>query len=192
MTAPGWYNDEQDPRLARWHDGAGWTDHTMVKADWPGPGNPPPPGVAAGPAPSGPALGRPDSEPTETPWLEQPPVPKPRRDGPSGHLVVAIGSLVVMLVCLLILQRVEDDREAKANAPTTTTTLPSSVNEWTTVSGSSYRITITPLRSQSDAALAGRLPAAPPRRAEPTGSSACASRTPRPPSRRRSRRWPSG
>jgi hypothetical protein len=149
MTAPGWYNDEQDPRLARWHDGAGWTEHTMVKADWPGPGNPPPPGGTAAPAPLGPALGRPGPEPTETPWLEQPPVAKPRREGPSGHLVGAIASLVAVLVCLLILQRVEDDREARANAPTTTTTLPSSVHEWTTVDGSSYRISITPLRTQS-------------------------------------------
>lgn len=44
MTEPGWYNDERDPTRARWWDGARWTDHTMVKADWTGPGAPPPPG----------------------------------------------------------------------------------------------------------------------------------------------------
>lgn len=40
---PGWYNDEDDPRLARWFDGLRWTRHTLVKADWTGPGRPPPP-----------------------------------------------------------------------------------------------------------------------------------------------------
>jgi hypothetical protein len=43
MTAPGWYNDEQDPALARWHDGADWTRHTVRKLDWAGRGTPPPP-----------------------------------------------------------------------------------------------------------------------------------------------------
>ncbi len=43
MTEPGWYFDEHDERLARWHDGAGWTEHTIVQASWTGPGAPPPP-----------------------------------------------------------------------------------------------------------------------------------------------------
>lgn len=43
MTTPGWYNDEQDGRLARWHDGSGWTAHTLVIADWQGQNEPPPP-----------------------------------------------------------------------------------------------------------------------------------------------------
>jgi hypothetical protein len=43
VTEPGWYNDELDADLARWHDGSGWTSHTLVKADWRGPGAPPPP-----------------------------------------------------------------------------------------------------------------------------------------------------
>lgn len=43
MTDPGWYKDSRDPALARWHDGTGWTDHTMVMADWKGPGQPPAP-----------------------------------------------------------------------------------------------------------------------------------------------------
>ena len=150
MTAPGWYNDEQDPRLARWHDGTGWTAHTMVKADWSGPGDPPPPGAAT-PPPAGPPLGRQDPVPAQRSWLEDPPelIEPPRREGPSGHLVVAILSLTTVLICLLVLQRLEDDRTEAANRPTTTTTLPSSVNEWTTVDGGSYRITVTPLREQS-------------------------------------------
>lgn len=150
MTAPGWYNDEQDPRLARWHDGSGWTAHTMVKADWKGPGDPPPPGAAALP-PAGLPLGRRDPEPAQRSWLEDPPelIEPPRREGPSGHLVVAILSLTTVLICLLVLQRLEDDRTAAANRPTTTTTLPSSVNEWTTADGGTYRITVTPLRDQS-------------------------------------------
>ena len=43
MSTPGWYNDEDDPLLARWHDGAAWTEHTLVKADWVGLGTPPSP-----------------------------------------------------------------------------------------------------------------------------------------------------
>lgn len=43
MAQPGWYNDPRDAALARWHDGTGWTEHTVVKADWAGRGRPPPP-----------------------------------------------------------------------------------------------------------------------------------------------------
>jgi hypothetical protein len=48
----GWYNDEVDPALARWHDGERWTAHTLVKDQWQGPGEPPPP-------------------PTEDPWAAE-------------------------------------------------------------------------------------------------------------------------
>ena len=34
MAKAGWYNDESDPTLARWHDGAGWTDHVIAKGYW--------------------------------------------------------------------------------------------------------------------------------------------------------------
>jgi hypothetical protein len=41
---PGWYLDRDDPALARWHDGDGWTEHTLVIADQePGSDPPPPP-----------------------------------------------------------------------------------------------------------------------------------------------------
>ena len=43
MANTGWYNDESDPTLARWHDGVGWTEHVVLKADWEGVGEPPPP-----------------------------------------------------------------------------------------------------------------------------------------------------
>lgn len=44
MPDPGWYNDEHDPSRARWHDGSRWTQHTIVKAEWPpSRGKPPPP-----------------------------------------------------------------------------------------------------------------------------------------------------
>ena len=43
MATTGWYNDETDPALARWYDGAAWTEHVVVKADWEGYGPPPPP-----------------------------------------------------------------------------------------------------------------------------------------------------
>jgi hypothetical protein len=39
----GWYNDESDPALARWHDGAGWTEHVVDKAEWLAIGHEPPP-----------------------------------------------------------------------------------------------------------------------------------------------------
>ena len=76
MANAGWYNDEGDHALARWHDGAGWTDHVLVKADWEGRGEPPPPGTP--------------------PW--EPAVlagPEPRRAR------VAVGSAVVVAVLLV-------------------------------------------------------------------------------------------
>ena len=29
----GWYQDPKDPTRGRWHDGDGWTDHTVLLAD---------------------------------------------------------------------------------------------------------------------------------------------------------------
>jgi hypothetical protein len=43
VAAPGWYNDESDRELARWHDGVGWTEHVVVKAEWEAAGHAPPP-----------------------------------------------------------------------------------------------------------------------------------------------------
>lgn len=43
MEGSGWYNDESDPALARWHDGVAWTDHVLEKADWEAIGVEPPP-----------------------------------------------------------------------------------------------------------------------------------------------------
>jgi hypothetical protein len=33
MTEPGWYKDPRDPERARWHDGAAFTEHTIVMAE---------------------------------------------------------------------------------------------------------------------------------------------------------------
>ncbi len=41
--APGWYEDDEDERLARWWDGAAWTRHTVVIADQVTGEEPPPP-----------------------------------------------------------------------------------------------------------------------------------------------------
>jgi hypothetical protein len=41
----GWYNDEADPALARWHDGAAWTEWVVEKAHWVEVGHAPPPPV---------------------------------------------------------------------------------------------------------------------------------------------------
>ena len=92
MTEPGWYNDEQDVTLARWHDGVGWTRHTVRKDDWTEQGAPPPP-AESGPTapvepgtPQGPALGRPESR---VPWgtrpdpvIAEPTAPGPRPAAP--------------------------------------------------------------------------------------------------------------
>lgn len=50
MPDPGWYNDAHDSRLARWHDGNEWTQHTLQKASRKGPGMPPPPEPARRPS----------------------------------------------------------------------------------------------------------------------------------------------
>lgn len=66
-TTPGWYKDHDDERLARWHDGNRFTEHTMVMADWQGPGSPPPPQVAQ----------------TQPAFAVAPTPPPPGRVGPS-------------------------------------------------------------------------------------------------------------
>lgn len=43
MAQAGWYNDEHDRTLARWHDGERWTEHVVDKAAWEAYGQPPPP-----------------------------------------------------------------------------------------------------------------------------------------------------
>lgn len=79
MTTPGWYNDEQDPARARWHDGERWTPHTVAKADWEGRGMPPPP-----------------REPQRAFPRADAPRPAPRRAGPPARSwkVPAIVALV--------------------------------------------------------------------------------------------------
>src|SRR4051812_10994611 len=90
MTQPGWYKDRRDPTLARWHDGTGWTRHTVLRVDWEGRGTPPPPPGRGGPRGSG--SGRP-------PWL-------------TGRLAILAVAVVILLV---LVQRVffagsSDDR----------------------------------------------------------------------------------
>jgi hypothetical protein len=103
VAAPGWYTDKQDPRLARWYDGASWTDHTVVIAEWAGRGTPPPPDqdppssapvfgtpeAQAGPPPGpvGPAPGAGTPPPASPPAggaSPPPPTPGPP-PGPSGY-----------------------------------------------------------------------------------------------------------
>lgn len=50
QSAPGWYQDHDDPRLARWWDGERWTEHTLVldEQDWST--EPDPPAALAGEA----------------------------------------------------------------------------------------------------------------------------------------------
>lgn len=81
---PSWYADPDDPALARWHDGTGWTDFTMVIAEWTGSGPPPPPeGWSPAPSPTEglvPAFG------AAAPRAPVPPVvdePTPAPDAPA-------------------------------------------------------------------------------------------------------------
>jgi hypothetical protein len=76
VAEPGWYNDDSDDALARWHDGSGWTEHTIVKAQWAGPGMPPPP---AAPEPE-PTAWIPSTSPLPAPPIvEAPPAAQPPR-----------------------------------------------------------------------------------------------------------------
>ena len=45
-AAPGWYEDDEDRRLARWWDGRSWTRHTLVIDDQPAGVEPAPPSAA--------------------------------------------------------------------------------------------------------------------------------------------------
>jgi hypothetical protein len=150
MIEPGWYNDELDPSLARWHDGTTWTDHTMDKASWTGPGTPPAPDQLAPSGPAGGPLGGVQEPPRPVPLIEAPPLARRSRwdqwERPSGYLVAAIASLVVIAVCLVSLQRLEEERDAEAAVATTSTTTPlqSFDVEYTAQGGSTYRLSITP------------------------------------------------
>jgi hypothetical protein len=89
-----------------------------------------------------------------TTWLEAPPAPdrpaRPQWERPSGHFIAALASLITIAVCLLVLQRLDDDHDKAAVAASTTTTLPATTAEWGTVDGSTYRITVTPSSAASD------------------------------------------
>ena len=75
MAEAGWFNDLQNPRLARWFDGEEWTEHTIVKTEWAGPGSPPPP---AGPPST--------TLEWDPPFDDPPPIEDPRPE-PMGQLV---------------------------------------------------------------------------------------------------------
>jgi hypothetical protein len=44
VSRAGWFNDDVDPTIARWHDGEQWTEHTLLKGLWTSAHPPPPPG----------------------------------------------------------------------------------------------------------------------------------------------------
>jgi hypothetical protein len=173
MTEPGWYNDEQDPSLARWHDGVDWTDRTVRKADWIGVGEPPPPAPSTPapspapaplpPAPSTPApapVPAPVAPPTpaSTPPPAKTPIPKrvaPRRawGRPSWLRWKIVVPVVVGALVLLLLQQtfLTDD----PSDPITSSGLATYGAEWHTVDGSSYRITVVPSSEALDEASPG-------------------------------------
>ena len=84
------------------------------------------------------------------PLIEAPPLSRRSRwdrwERPSGHLVTAIASLVVIAVCLIALQRLEEQRTAEpgVGSVTSTTVVPSYDAEYTAQDGSTYRLTVIP------------------------------------------------
>ena len=104
MAAAGWYNDELDPALARWHDGVAWTDHVVVKSEWEARGHPPPPPEDPGPVA---AVGS---------RLAPRVAPRPDRRR------VLIGSAVVVALVVLGGVALAQDRDDDPPASTTSTT----------------------------------------------------------------------
>ena len=72
MSDAGWFRDPIEPDLARWYDGEGWTEHTVVIADQPPGGAPPPPEIE--PPPPSPA----PPPPPLLPPRPSAPAPRPR------------------------------------------------------------------------------------------------------------------
>jgi hypothetical protein len=136
----GWYNDPSDPALARWHDGEGFTEHTVVKAQW---ASAPPPPTSAPPSP-------PEPEPTTwmpatTPPSALPPPPPPEllaatppagapggartaasigeryRAWPRwGRIAAPIAAIAVLIGGVAAAQSSGDDGKVDTAAPTST------------------------------------------------------------------------
>lgn len=148
MTEPGWYDDERDPTVARWHDGIAWTRHAMRKADWTGDGAPPPP-VEAPPAPvpaPGPAPAPKASAPPAAAKVSKPPKaakpPRAKRERPGWLRWKVVVPIVAGAALLFALQQIflTDD----PTDPIRSSGLPTYGAEWTTADGSAYRITVVP------------------------------------------------
>jgi hypothetical protein len=74
----GWYQDPRDRRLGRWHDGEGWTDHTVRMADYQD-ALPPPPVITR--------TERAALRKARTPWWR-----KPGRAIPAAVVLVLLGA----------------------------------------------------------------------------------------------------
>jgi hypothetical protein len=83
QSAPGWYQDHDDPQLARWWDGERWTEHTLVldEQDWSTEPEPPATrfpvedagATAVEPVPADGGLGDDVYAPIRDPWGEEAP-----------------------------------------------------------------------------------------------------------------------
>jgi hypothetical protein len=82
-STPGWYRDEHDERLARWHDGHDWTEHTLVIADQPRGAIPPAPAEQPDPlaAPPVPTSAAPTFDITAAPPIAHSGIPPVRHLG---------------------------------------------------------------------------------------------------------------
>jgi hypothetical protein len=87
VAEAGWYNDEEDPRRARWFDGAAWTEHTVDKEEWVG-------------------LGQPPSPEGERPLRPYRPIPDPKRfPMPQGSWIILTAVVLVIVAVLLVATR---------------------------------------------------------------------------------------
>ena len=99
----GWYQDPHDPSRGRWHDGKGWTEHTVLMSDYPDE-LPPPPDISP--------QERAALRKARRPWWQ-----RPSRALPAALALILIGAGVGY---------VASDRGSSGGSGTTTSTRPTS------------------------------------------------------------------
>lgn len=136
MAEPGWYDDPRDPTLARWYDGEHWTEHTIVKASWAGPGTPPPPvepqPTVWTPAPRPSSLPAPPPLPTPAATTATTSLADRYRSWPRWARIavpVAAGFLVLGAIGSLTEDEDSGDRQVEASDAAETDDAPPSIGE---------------------------------------------------------------
>lgn len=169
MTEPGWYNDERDASLARWHDGTGWTPHTVRKADWVGSEPPAPLSVPTPPATASAWQPRPAPTPPPTPSRTPPPrqaLASRWRTNVRGRLrprwarVVALAVVGGLLLVVVQHSPLGDWPVVEQLLGRGGSGDEAYEAEWHTLDGSSYHLTVKPSsKPRNDVSPEGCLPA---------------------------------